>query len=173
MRELKVRVFRKGKGIDKDTIISVICPELSEDNTYFYAQTNKINAVDEMGHICLGGQKVLCDINDSDEQNWLFEKEFEIIEIDGNKKIECYEDEDCCIKDKELIFTFEYLGHNSTWEVLQTIGGITFNGYKTYEQAKSDMEKRYNVVISEDYEVTNKEVVGGIKWDFMIRIVIL
>ena len=84
MRELKVRVLNNNRGIKEGTILKVDDPELSEDNLYNYSKDNEVNAIDEMGHICLGGVKALCDIDESDEHNWLFDG-YEIIEIDGKK----------------------------------------------------------------------------------------
>ena len=151
MKDLKVRVLENDKGLDEGLILDVINPDLSTDNTYNYAMDNEVNAQDEAtDSICIG-EKTRHNMYESEDSNWLFEDEYEIIEIDGNKKIECYIEED-------LLFTFEYLEYNNTWEAVQTIGGITFNGYKTYEEAKSDMEKRYGVIIDNDnYTVTNEE----------------
>jgi len=149
MRELKVRVLKNDKGLDEGIILNIINPDLSTDNTYNYAMDNEVNAQDEAtDNICIGDE-TRHSMYESEDSNWLFEDEYEIIEIDGNKKIECYIEED-------LLFTFEYLEYNNTWEAVQTVGGITFNGYKTYDEAKSDMEKRYGVVIGDDYKVSNK-----------------
>ena len=149
MRELKVRVLKNDKGLDEKIILNIVNPDLSTDNTYNYAMDREVNAQDEVtDNICIGDE-TRYSIYESENSNWLFEDEYEIIEIDGNKKIECYIEED-------LLFTFEYLEYNNTWEAVQTVGGITFNGYKTYDEAKSDMEKRYGVVIGDDYKVSNK-----------------
>ncbi len=150
MKELKIRVLENDKGLNEGLILNAINPDFLTDSTYNCAMDYEVNMRDDItDSICIGDETRF-EMYESEDSNWLFEDEYEIIEIDGNKKIECYIEED-------LLFTFEYLNHNNTWEAVQTIGGITFNGYKTYKEAKSDMEKRYGVVIDYDYKVLNKK----------------
>ena len=150
MRELKIRVLKNNKGLNEGIILDAVCSDLSTDNTYSYAMDNEINAQDKTTNSICVGSKTRHDMYESEDSNWLFEDEYEIIEMDGNKKIECYEDE-------ELVFTFEYLEHNISWEAVQTVGGFTFGGFSTYEEARRDMETRYGVVISGDYKVTQND----------------
>lgn len=104
---MKVQVLKNDKGLKEGIIIDVVFPDLSEENTYYYAHDNKVNAMGTEGHICLGEEKILCDIDDSNEDNWLFEEEYkkvdfaECIYCDPRKK---------CSKD-ELHFACEICGN--------------------------------------------------------------
>jgi len=107
METIKIRVLKNDKNLEEGTIINVVLPELSEDNTYYYAQDNEVNAMDKEGHICIGEEKVLCNIDDSDEHNWLFEDEYE--RIDMAECIYCEPHKKC--NSGELHFVCEACGN--------------------------------------------------------------
>ena len=73
---MKIKIKDNKNGLEKDTIVNIVFVDLSEDNTYNYAKDNKVNALDRLGHVCLG-ERELCDLEDANGDDWIFEEDFD------------------------------------------------------------------------------------------------
>jgi hypothetical protein len=136
---MKAQVLKNDKGLKEGIIIGVVFPDLSEENTYYYAQDNEVNTMDNEGHICLGGEKNLCQIDDSNIDNWLLEEEYKIVgDIDFAECIYC-EPHKKCSNDK-LHFVCEVCGNGMCDECYDSMAEHDGHYHLPLENCDSDRE---------------------------------